>query len=98
MHEITEATRIDGELPKLRVRGSVLVYTRETEVKIVNLRDTDPTICSLLLSIIQKEGPMKGHNRPFCHEEEGRHVSLYSDVKIIVQEGGVSLVGKIVDA
>lgn len=87
MNEITEAVKTSGKPPKLTVRGSVLVYTQETEFReIVNLGGFNPTICLLLLPIVIKEGPMKGYSRSFSHEEEGDHVSQYSEVNMIVRE------------
>ncbi|MCY4386970.1 MAG: hypothetical protein OXC18_07665 [Desulfurellaceae bacterium] len=74
----------DKNPPELHVHGSVWVYTEETEVCLgrAESQGINPTILLLNLTIIEKDGPMKGTLRPFCYEEKGDQVLEYLKVDV----------------
>ena len=76
--------------PELHVHGSVWIYTEETEVSLdrAEPQGINPDILLLNLTIIEKNGPMKGTLRPFCYEEKGNRVLEYLKVQVVVVIGG----------
>lgn len=78
---------------KLYVHGSVLVYTRETEVTVKEAvpQGINPHILILNVAVKHVEGPMKGTCRPFefVKEVDGRQ---YDQVTLNVEGGHGSTV------
>lgn len=75
--------------PGLYVHGSVMVYTAETEVTIKKAEPQgfNPNNLLLNLTIMHKDGPMKGIPRHFFYEEHGKHVDRFTNVLILSDKG-----------
>lgn len=75
----------DGVDAKLQVKGSVLVFTEDTEVSVSKseVQGLNPNILLLELKITPKPGPMKGIYRDFVFEIDGDEAMAFTHVQIV---------------